>query len=258
VVNDEHAHRAAPQQAGQPRDQGAAEGHPESERDRQPQRGPQEEGRVDKPDHRVLEQVRGEAALRASLGVDEQPSEVRVDQPAEPAAPPFAVSDVGAVRIALVVRARMVLAVVGDPRDHRPLDRGRAHHGEDCLDGRAGFEAAVGKQTVEPDRDSEPGDCVDDREHRQVVPVEGLVPRLPRGQPEKHERHDRDQRGDDAVAGLMGDRLHRIGHGCFPRPGKTVLASFHGVRSYLGGFPRRPGYRSTFGTPNGAHPTTAS
>ena len=70
--------------------------------------------------------------LREALLADEPP-EVRVDEAAQALAAP----DVRAVRIALLVGVRVVLAVVGDPRDHGPLDRHRAHGGQEILDGLA-------------------------------------------------------------------------------------------------------------------------
>ena len=78
------------------------------------------------------------------------------------AAPAVAVVDVGAVRVALLVGEGVVLAVVGDPGDHRPLDRRRAEdrqHG--ACSQRLGLEGAVGEEAVEADRDPEPGEDVD-------------------------------------------------------------------------------------------------
>ena len=75
---------------------------------------------------RVLDQVGREALLVAALGVDEEPAHVGVEEAAHRAAPAVAVVDVGAVRVALFVGEGVVLAVVGDPGDHRALDRRRA------------------------------------------------------------------------------------------------------------------------------------
>src|SRR6185436_15279963 len=46
---------------------------------------------------------------------------------------------------------RVVLAVIGDPRDHRPLDRGRAEDREDGAQHGPRLEAAVGEQPVVAD-----------------------------------------------------------------------------------------------------------
>ena len=70
----------------------------------------------------------------------------------------------------------MVLAVGGDPLDHRPLDRHRAEHGQQRPHRARGLEAAVGEQPVEADGDAEPGERVGDRQHEQVVPVQGRRP----------------------------------------------------------------------------------
>ena len=68
--------------------------------------------------------------LDAALGVDEEPAHVGVEEAAQRAAPADAVVDVRAVRVALLVGERVVLAVVGDPGDDRALDRRRAEDGE--------------------------------------------------------------------------------------------------------------------------------
>src|SRR5207237_6216637 len=99
-----------------------------------------------------------ERLLRAALSVDEQPAHVRVEQPPQGAAPAPAVADVGTVRVTLLVGERVVLAVVGDPGDHRPLDRRRSQGREYPPQRSAGLEAAVGEESVEADRDPEPGD----------------------------------------------------------------------------------------------------
>ena len=53
-----------------------------------------------------------------------------------------------------------MLAVVGDPRRDRPLDRHRAHDRECRADGFACRERAVGEVAMEADRDAEPCDDV--------------------------------------------------------------------------------------------------
>ena len=69
------------------------------------------------------------------------------------------------------------------------------------------LEAAVGEVAVEADRDPEPGEQVDAEEEEDVAPVQGLAPDLPRGEADRHEGDQGDQAGDDAVAGLVRDRL---------------------------------------------------
>ena len=68
---------------------------------------------------------------------------------------PGAVADVRAVRVALLVGVGMVLAVVGDPVDHRALERHRAEDREHVLDRLVGPERAVREQPVVADRDAE-------------------------------------------------------------------------------------------------------
>ena len=68
-----------------------------------------------------------------------------------------------AVRVALLVGVGMVLAVVGDPVDHRALQRHRAEAGQYVLDRLVGPEGAVREQPVVADRDA------DGRQHVQVT-----------------------------------------------------------------------------------------
>ena len=92
------------------------------------------------------------APTRHAVGV-EQPADMRVPEARQAAA----VADVRRVRVAVDVRMGVVLAVVGDPVDHRPLDRHRAGGGERVLDRLVGLEGPVGEQPVIADRDPEPG-----------------------------------------------------------------------------------------------------
>ena len=106
----------------------------------------------------------------------------------------MAVADVRGVRVALLVGVRVVLAVVGDPVEHRALQRDRAGDRERVL--RAGLEvwnAAVGQQPVVADGDAEAADHVADGEDRQVGHVDGLVPQQDDGgeQPQRTGRRRR-------------------------------------------------------------------
>ena len=78
-----------------------------------------------------------------------------------------------------------MLAVVGDPGDHRPLDRRRPKGGEHAAKPGVGLEAAMGEQAVKADRDPEAGEEVDDSEDDQVAGPQGLVPGLPGGDEEQ-------------------------------------------------------------------------
>ena len=55
---------------------------------------------------------------------------MRVAEPAQRTAPSRRMVDVGAVRVAGLVGEAVVLAMGGDPLDHRALDRHRAQHGQ--------------------------------------------------------------------------------------------------------------------------------
>ena len=105
-------------------------------------------------------------------------------RPEQRPAPAAAVPHVGAVGIALLVGERVVLAVIGHPRDHRALDRHRAERGEDRSQRPAGGEAAVRQMAVEADRHAQAGEQVQDHEHRDVAPAQQVGPGLPAGHPE--------------------------------------------------------------------------
>ena len=118
----------------------------------------------------VLEQVG-----RVALGVGDpvllpEPADVGVPEAAQAAA----VADVRAVRVALLVGVGVVLAVVGDPADHRPLDGHRAEDGEQVLERPVGLERAVGEQPVVADRDPEGGGEVDADHDPDVGPADEL------------------------------------------------------------------------------------
>ncbi len=105
---------------------------------------------------------------------------------------------VGTVRVALFVGEGVVLAVVGDPVDHRSLKRQRAEHRERVAEPAPGLEGAVGEQAVEADGDAERAEHVHDREDRQVAGAEEAVPQH-HGRDDHAEEGDHD-RGDVDVA----------------------------------------------------------
>ena len=225
VVEDEHPHRAAPEHSGQPAEDLAADPPAEEEGDEEAGHRPEEEAAVDEAAHRVALEVGGEAVLAAALGVVEEPAHVGVVEALQRAAPAAAVSVVGAVGVALGVRAGVVLSVVGDPGDQRPLDRRRAKRPEDAAQGRAGGEAAVGEEAVKADGDPEAGEQVEDPEDDQVARPQRPVPHLPAGDEEHQERHQRHQAGDDPIGGLVGDRLDRVGERRARTLGRPLLAT---------------------------------
>ena len=116
--------------------------------------------------------------------------------------------DVGAVRIAGEIGEGVVLAMVGDPGDDGPFDRGGAERGEHSAQERARLEAAMREQTVEADRHPEADREVGDREHDQVRPMQRLVPRLPHGKSKEQDRRDRDDPGDRPIQTFVQARLN--------------------------------------------------
>ena len=207
VVNHQHAHAAAPEQAGEGGRERAADGVAERERERQPDEHPEQEGLVHPADHRVLLEVRRVAGLGTAVGVDEEPAHVCVKEARERAAHPALVAHVRAVGVALLVGEGVVLAVVGHPGGHRPLDRHRAHDREPAVHPGLGLEGPVREVAVEAHGHAQAGDQVHDQEHRYVAPVEEVVPDLPADDAERDERHDGDRAGGDPVNRLVGDRL---------------------------------------------------
>jgi len=115
VVQDEHAHGAAPQHPGEAVAQRAAERPAEEEGSGEAARHAQHEAAVDRAHDRVGDEVGRIAAAPAAVRVQEEPADVRVRQAPERALEAGAVVDVRAVRIALSVRERVVLAMVGHP-----------------------------------------------------------------------------------------------------------------------------------------------
>jgi hypothetical protein len=108
------------------------------------------------------------------------------------------------VWIALLVGVRVVLAMVGDPVDDRPLHGHRARGGEEVLDRLGRPERPVREHAVEADRHAEAGHEVHHQRHEQVVDADDLVP-------EHDDRRDDDQRRQDDGE-QVGD-LGRARHG---------------------------------------------
>ena len=111
----------------------------------------------------------------------------------------MAAVDVRAVRIPWLVGELMMLAVVGDPLDHRALDRRRPQRAQQHTHRTASFEAAVGEQAVKAHRHAQSGQQIGDRQHDQVGPVQRATPRQPCRQTDKPHRHHRHHNIRDAV-----------------------------------------------------------
>jgi hypothetical protein len=95
--------------------------------------------------------------------------------------------DVRGVGIAVVVRERVVLAVIGHPVEHGTLHRHRAEHGERVAHRRDRVEGAMGEEAVVADRDADGGGHVHRGEDREVGPAHHVVP----------QQHDRGERRDE-------------------------------------------------------------
>ncbi len=136
----------------------------------------------------------------------EQPADVCVPQARDHPAQAGAMPGVRAVRVALFVGERVVLAVVGHPVDHRTLQRHRPEDRERVAQPRVRLERPVGQQAVEADRDADCGEQVHDGEDRQVARPEEVVPqqRRRRDHPEKRDHHC----GDVHIA-LQAGHLYR-------------------------------------------------
>ena len=112
--------------------QRAAEQPAEAEGGGQPADRPEDERAVDERDHRVGDQVGRVALLARRDGCGGTATPCARAQAAQRAAQAAAVVDVRAVGVAWLVGERVVLAVVGHPRDDRALDRRRPETREDA------------------------------------------------------------------------------------------------------------------------------
>ena len=115
-----------------------------------------------------------------------------------------AVAGVGAVRVALFVGERVVLAVVGDPVDHAALQRHRAEDRQRVAQPRARLEGAMGQQPVEADGDADRRQQVHDREDHEVARAEEVIPQQHRGH---DHRQKRDHDGGDVGVALEAGHL---------------------------------------------------
>ena len=130
---------------------------------------------------------------------------MRPEQSAQRATLMPIVVDVRRVRVAWHVGEGVMLAVIGDPGDQRTLERGRAKCSQHEPHAASGLEGAMGEVAVEPDSHAESDRHIRDREHHQVVPMQGPVPELPAGETQAHERHHGYDRRSRRVKALVGD-----------------------------------------------------
>ena len=136
----------------------------------------------------------GAKRLADERSILEQPAHVRVPEAGEHAAHALARVRVGAVRVALLVREGVVLAMVGDPVDHRALDR----HGSEDRERRAHpglrLERAVRQHAMEADRHAEADGRVHHGQDREIESGDEAAPQqVERGE----EAEEGDDDGDD-------------------------------------------------------------
>ena len=87
-----------------------------------------------------------------------------------------AVADMRAVRVALLVGVRVVLAMVGDPIHDRTLNRERTEHRQAVLDPGVGLEGTVRQQPMEAKRHAGGAQHVHHDHDPDVSPVDHRVP----------------------------------------------------------------------------------
>src|SRR5690349_11897858 len=103
VMEEEDPHGSAPQQAGEPALDGSGQGDAEAEWQGESGRDPEREGTADEAQVTVGEQVLCVAAGVGTILAPEHPADMRVAEPAQRAAPPGRLVQVGAVRVAGMV-----------------------------------------------------------------------------------------------------------------------------------------------------------
>ncbi len=129
------------------------------------------------------------------------------------------------MRVAVAVGELVVLAVVGDPADHRALDGQRAGDGQRDLHRPVGLERLVREEPVEADRDAVTGEPVHDHRHNDVGPAEPAAPRQRDRGDQGQERHDDEDAEDD----LVGARETVTTEGGADRGQFVVVAGGSGV-----------------------------
>ena len=231
MLEEEDPDSAAPQEpfdpVGEPSERVA-----DRERDAQREQDPEQVHPVDRADEPVLVQVLAVQAALLHPEAREHPADVRVDEPLEGRDRAVAVAGVRRMRIAVLIRERVVLAVICDPLGERPLHRHAAQDRERRLHRRARLEGAVREVAVEPDRDAEGADHVHPGHDREVARVEGDAPEGARGEHDPERRHDdRDERHDLAdPARARPDSTERYGQPSGSGAGESTTSNH--LRTY--------------------------
>src|SRR5262249_21237866 len=204
VLVQEDPQEAAPNHPLETRLPRAAHGVADREWDPERDEDPEQIEAVDRPAEAAV--VEGAPGLAASLHSPqrEEPADVRVDEPLQRAEDSVAVAYVRRVRVTLLVREGVMLAVVGHPLGQRALHGHAAEDRERRLDRRSRLEAAMREVAVEADRDPERADEVHRDEQHEVDRVEADTPE------QAHRRQEADGRDDD------GDHGHDLARSAGP------------------------------------------
>ena len=109
---------------------------------------------------------------------------------------PGLVADVRRMRVALLVRERVMLAVIGHPLRDRALHRHAAEDAERDLHRLPRLEAAMREVAVEADRRPERAQHVEDEEQQQVDGVERDAPQHAHRRQQRQRRHHDGDHGD--------------------------------------------------------------
>ena len=146
------------------------------------------------------------AHVGAAFG-DEEPAHVRVKEVLDRGHEAFAVADVWAVRVALLVGELMVLAVIGDPGEHGAFYGHRAQDRKGVAHPGVRLERPVREEAVVADGDAHARQHVADGEQDQVVGADPLVPEKADRSDEADERQDDSQQVRDLVSTCHGSYL---------------------------------------------------
>ena len=203
VVHEEDADEPAPEQAAGGARERSGDGPAGQRGQGQAEQHQHREAAVDEPHARILVEVLRVAASAGLSLSREQPARVCVPEAAHHTGRAVTVTDVRAVRIALLVSVRVMLAVVGDPAHDGSLHGHRAEDREDVLEGLRDLKRAMGEKAVEADGHADRGQHIHHGQDRERGCRHGAVP----------QQHDRGDEGDEGQKyGGDVDTLLQLGH----------------------------------------------
>ena len=187
-MKQQNSHQAAPHERFDRTLERAGCGEADKEWQPEGRSDPERIQAVDHPNRAVREQIACEAIVVRTTFGREEPANVSVPEPAESAAEAWPPANMWRVRVTLFVRIRVMFPVLGHPSDDRPLE-GEASKNRPQNSKRAcRFEAAMSEEPVEPYRDAETCQRVEDTKHYDVD-------RLNRDPPQLRDRGSERNRG---------------------------------------------------------------